>query len=67
MTDASLPSTRSWLGLLPFAAAGAAVAVLGGLAAGTAESTYQDLDLPAAIPEPLSEFGVAEDLGQNAG
>lgn len=56
MTDASLPSTRSWLGLLPFAAAVAAVAVLGGLAAGTAESTYQDLDLPAFAP-PSWLFG----------
>jgi len=47
---------RSWLGLLPFAAAVAIVAVVGGLAAGSSAETYRALDLPPFAP-PSWLFG----------
>ncbi|PUA82425.1 TspO/MBR family protein [Nocardioides currus] len=55
-TTSAAPGTRSWLSLLPFLAAVAAVAVVGGLAAGSAGDTYRDLDLPPFAP-PSWLFG----------
>lgn len=46
----------AWLSLLPFLAAVALVAVLGGLAAGSSGATYRALDLPPFAP-PSWLFG----------
>ncbi|HWJ09462.1 MAG TPA: TspO/MBR family protein [Nocardioides sp.] len=46
----------AWLSLLPFLAAVAAVAVLGGLAASSSGETYRSLDLPPFAP-PSWLFG----------
>lgn len=43
-------SPRHWLTLLPFLAAVAVVAAVGGWAAGSARSTYDALELPAFAP-----------------
>ncbi|MEJ7795354.1 MAG: TspO/MBR family protein [Nocardioides sp.] len=48
--------TSSWLGLIPFLAAVTAVAVVGGLAAGSAGQTYRTLELPPFAP-PSWLFG----------
>ena len=50
------PSPRTWLTLVPFLLAVAAVALVGGLSAGSAGSTYRDLELPAFAP-PSWLFG----------
>lgn len=55
-TTAPSTRTRTWLTLLPFLVAVAAVAVVGGLAAGSAGSTYRALDLPPFAP-PSWLFG----------
>lgn len=55
-TTTTAPSPRAWLTLLPFLLAVAVVAVVGGLAAGSAGSTYRDLDLPPFAP-PSWLFG----------
>lgn len=44
------PAPRAWLGLAGFGAAVVAVAGLGGVAAGSAGSTYAALDLPPFAP-----------------
>ena len=56
MATTTAPSTRSWLSLLPFMLAVAAVALIGGLAAGSAGSTYRALELPPFAP-PSWLFG----------
>jgi tryptophan-rich sensory protein len=58
MSSTTLTSRRppAWLSLLPFLGAVAAVAVVGGLAAGSAGQTYRALDLPAFAP-PSWLFG----------
>lgn len=43
---------RPWLGLVPFLLAVAVVAAVGGLAAGSAGSTYRALELPPFAPPP---------------
>jgi tryptophan-rich sensory protein len=48
--------TPTWLGLLPFLAAVAVVATVGGLAAGSAGQTYRALELPPFAP-PSWLFG----------
>ena len=48
--------TPAWLGLLPFLAAVAVVAAVGGLAAGSAGRTYAALELPPFAP-PSWLFG----------
>ena len=48
--------TPTWLGLVPFVAAVTVVAVVGGLAAGSAGQTYRDLELPPFAP-PSWLFG----------
>ena len=48
--------TPTWLGLLPFLAAVAVVAAVGGLAAGSAGQTYRALELPPFAP-PSWLFG----------
>ncbi|GAA1502865.1 TspO/MBR family protein [Nocardioides humi] len=55
-TAASPSPAREWLALLPFAAAVAVVAVLGGLAASSSGETYRSLDLPVFAP-PAWVFG----------
>ncbi len=55
-TSLTTRRTPSWLGLVPFLAAVTAVAVIGGLAAGSAGQTYRALDLPAFAP-PSWLFG----------
>ena len=55
-TSSARPRTQNWLSLLPFLAAVTAVAVLGGLATGSAGDTYQSYDLPAFAP-PSWLFG----------
>ena len=55
-TTTSSPTSRTWLTLLPFLVAVAAVALVGGLAAGSASSTYRALELPAFAP-PAWLFG----------
>lgn len=52
----SLRQGPSWLGLVPFLLAVAAVAVLGGLAASGSTETYRSLDLPPYAP-PSWLFG----------
>ncbi|MDQ6526658.1 TspO/MBR family protein [Nocardioides sp. LHD-245] len=59
MSTTSAPTSgpaRDVLALLPFVAAVAAVAVLGGLAAGSSAQTYRALDLPPFAP-PSWLFG----------
>ncbi|GAA4811337.1 TspO/MBR family protein [Nocardioides caeni] len=57
MTTAIVPRHPSgWLSLAPFAAAVAAVAVLGGLAASSSSETYRALELPPFAP-PSWVFG----------
>lgn len=59
MSTTSAPTSgpgRDVLALLPFAAAVAAVAVLGGIAAGSSAQTYRALDLPPFAP-PSWLFG----------
>ncbi|AIY18521.1 tryptophan-rich sensory protein [Pimelobacter simplex] len=56
-TSAAAPHpARPWLALLPFLAAVAVVAVVGGLAAGSSSATYRALDLPPFAP-PSWVFG----------
>lgn len=55
-TATSSRRTSDWLALLPFLAAVAVVAAVGGLAAGSAQRTYQALELPAFAP-PSWLFG----------
>ena len=55
-TTTTAPRPRTWLTLLPFLLAVAVVAVVGGLAAGSAGSTYRDLELPPFAP-PSWLFG----------
>lgn len=50
------PRSRDWLTLLPFLLAVTTVAVVGGLAAGSAGDTYSDLTLPSFAP-PSWLFG----------
>lgn len=57
MSTAIVPRRPTgWLTFLPFAAAVAAVAVLGGLAASSSSQTYRALDLPPFAP-PSWLFG----------
>ena len=58
MSSTTLAPRRpvAWLSLLPFLGAVAAVAVVGGLAAGSAGRTYRALELPAFAP-PSWLFG----------
>lgn len=55
-TTTTVPSARSWLTLLPFLLAVVVVAAVGGLASGSASSTYRALELPAFAP-PSWLFG----------
>lgn len=55
-TTTTAPSPRTWLTLVPFLLAVTAVAVVGGLAAGSAGATYRDLTLPSFAP-PSWLFG----------
>lgn len=55
-TTTTAPTPRTWLTLLPFLLAVGVVAAVGGLAAGSAGSTYRDLDLPPFAP-PSWLFG----------
>jgi translocator protein len=55
-TTMTSPRPTAWLSLLPFLAAVAAVAVLGGLASASAPETYRALDLPPYAP-PSWLFG----------
>lgn len=55
-TSLTTRRTPSWLGLAPFLAAVTAVAVVGGLAAGSAGQTYRALELPPFAP-PSWLFG----------
>lgn len=55
-TTTTAPGARTWLTLLPFLLAVAAVALVGGLAAGSAGSTYRALELPPFAP-PSWLFG----------
>ena len=60
-TTSPVPAHRrdhAWLALVVFAAAVVVVAVVGGLAAGSASSTYENLDRPAFAP-PSWLFGPA--------
>jgi tryptophan-rich sensory protein len=56
VTATAPSSQRGLLSLLPFLAAVTVVAVVGGLAAGSAASTYRALDLPSFAP-PSWLFG----------
>lgn len=56
MTTTAAPAPRAWLTLVPFLLAVAVVAVVGGLAAGSAGDTYRDLELPFFAP-PSWLFG----------
>jgi len=55
-TTLNFRRTSSWLGLVPFLAGVTAVAVVGGLAAGSAGQTYRTLELPPFAP-PSWLFG----------
>lgn len=55
-TTLSTRKPSTWLGLVPFLAAVAVVAVVGGLAAGSAGQTYRALELPPFAP-PSWLFG----------
>jgi benzodiazapine receptor len=55
-TAVSTRKPSAWLGLVPFLAAVTVVAVVGGLAAGSAGQTYRALELPPFAP-PSWLFG----------